>query len=159
LIRYVHVDRPAGLELGEIGVTSDVLANTDELARIALKLRTEAVNKEISVMVELRTNFRPTGVVRSPAVKHVVSNLFSGIFIKSLDIRGDFAYDVTYSDKVSWWKHMQRFVTNMGFKFRENAEITCYSVMPDHTFTKRNQWSGTERMSHLTVNVDGFVFE
>jgi len=159
LIRYVHVDRPAGLELGEIGVTYDALANIDELARIALKLRTEAVNNEISVMIELKTNFRPTGVMRSPAVKRAVSNVFSGIFIKSLDIRGDFAQDVNLWSKIGWWDDLQGFVTSMGFKFRENAEITCYSVMPNHTFTKRNQWPGVESMSHFNITVDGFVFE
>jgi len=158
-IGYVHVSDPHSLELKKVVLGTDAFARVGELKDLAHKLKTEAVHHDINVTVELGTAFRPTGITKSPAMKHILSNVFAGIYILNLDINGDFAADVDYWARIEWWKDVQHFVTNMGFRFRKSSEITCPAIMPDKTFSIKNQWPREDSMTHLALNVDGFVFE
>lgn len=159
VIGYVSVDEPNSLDLKKVTLATDAFARVGELKELAAMLKKHAVHHDINVVVNLGESFRPTGAMKSAALKHVLSNVFAGVFIMNLDIKDDFARDVDYWDKIEWWKDVQHFVTNMGFKFRKSSEITCYAVMPDTTFTINNQWPRSESLSHYVVNIDGFVFE
>lgn len=155
-IDYIHADEEGIEKMHSMYVTTDVFARVAEVGEISRQLKADAMYQEIFVTVDLGAGYKPSGVLQSTIVKERLRDVFKGVFIVMLDIKGDFYYSRDYWSHINWWKDLQAFVTNMGFVFRSNGKITCPVIK---TIYPGEAYSQHHRMLKYNISINQLVFE
>jgi hypothetical protein len=136
----------------KIEFNTDILSRYAECKELANRLKTEAIDNNISVTIDLGSSFTPTHVLRSEAMKKILFCEFRGVFVTKLIIKGDFHDDISDWDKKWWWAEFQLFATSLGFELRNFCTITCLAadvnvIEADVSDATRREYMGINRFT------------